>query len=1322
MRKFFNKTEQRGTLLVEAIAMLGLIALVTPTLYKKSAERLQEIQDINSASQARTMNDVIETLVSTHFLEIMLETSSESESTIKIAYDDDSSGASGEYFYKGYSSFLPYGYKPDSIRNYGTPQIYVHRDGNTLVSYIVYPYKVDPGKKRAARIASLVGANGGIITDRKEAQGTGGAWFLDSSMVEDLGISNSILTENSLIVTANEPIENSTEDNDKYLYRTPPDDPRDAFHNTMITDLYMGGHEETNDGYKGFEGFYGIYNVRKLMMHSQCNREQQFSTNFNSSMCTPDIADLYIGKPHYNEEPDSENARRYRNNGAAWIYGNLTALNEGFKITGSGSSTAEMIFKPTYGDGSTAVEGLYDIVYATGDVSGTNAEVKLIGEFVSAQKEGTTHTFMVAGSADDSSSTDPMFLGVAEGEQHSIKVGSKQGSNVYIAEKGGSVYINASDDSSSSMIHSDTHINSGGGLLYMGPDEGGWLTAGGSDHDSSYVNILKEGGSLFTVGETDAEQAMIYADFGGSSGTGSSTVSLHGKRFQVFADNHGMSSGVSAGGASANGLTAVDGFTAVTTKFTDILGSTYLGSEAMTDVSENHGDGVYSRGGWTLGVAGSAWVDQTLWARKAWLRDAGMANLHAGYKNMADFTAHPKTAWLNVYGESSGVGGGRVVIRDPNKITTENQDSYGDGLDVMFLASSGVAVLSDTEGAWVQLDHGVTHVGSLYNNFRADASDSTGVSGSSYIMGGVGVNMYTYDISASSKVDIQNGALKLYGHNLAGVENRIEANASKFGIKTSSTVYDEVEDSQFYADADVVRTRYVDFEVQKGSNSSTVFGVYPDAVANSSANVEIDGSLHVTGNDIIHIASGSHNTAKEDSSRAMFEIDPDYVRVLAKDSAGQFISNGDDNFALLTIASHDTQGSSLVDEMADTSIYIRRGAIELEKSNSSAVGGRVEADAGYGYIKANRLVSNADMVVPDVGGTAADARYDQYMVNPAYTSVMHDIKLTTRGNARLSDILPDYVLKGVYNVSNDYVEGGGRRVAVNENQEWADPYLGNIYFPMCPPKYVGLATVVPISFQIGKAGHAMPVDSANHKWQIIEGDKQANILKAAASTNGGLVYPTMEEVKSLNWNAIYQSSDTFSQFVATNDFKLEGWFWGLTAESDEYGSAKASLSWSGTDNVGKYTDMDGSSYTVAEPLYFQEGTFLKTSLKPKDDKYWEARMGFIYNTRFWDGLGSGIDGTDNILSNNTQNGGGNPTGGAVLSGYVWNLFPVVTNTLEGHATVYCYFKRSEFDPQHVLQYNPEATGYSNIDKATVSSGSEYLQRLDDPTLKYNEIW
>ena len=86
MRK--EKSNERGTLLVEALAMLGLIAMVTPTLYKKSAERMQEIQDINIASQARTMNSVIEAMMKANVTDLLTMTSSASNATVIIPYED----------------------------------------------------------------------------------------------------------------------------------------------------------------------------------------------------------------------------------------------------------------------------------------------------------------------------------------------------------------------------------------------------------------------------------------------------------------------------------------------------------------------------------------------------------------------------------------------------------------------------------------------------------------------------------------------------------------------------------------------------------------------------------------------------------------------------------------------------------------------------------------------------------------------------------------------------------------------------------------------------------------------------------------------------------------------------------------------------------------------------------------------------------------------------------------------------------------------------------------------------------------------------------
>ena len=65
-------------------------------------------------------------------------------------------------------------------------------------------------------------------------------------------------------------------------------------------------------------------------------------------------------------------------------------------------------------------------------------------------------------------------------------------------------------------------------------------------------------------------------------------------------------------------------------------------------------------------------------------------------------------------------------------------------------------------------------------------------------------------------------------------------------------------------------------------------------------------------------------------------------------------------------------------------------------------------------------------------------------------------------------------------------------------------------------------------------------------------------------------------------------------------------------------------------------------------------------------------MGFIYDTDYYKNLGSGGV-NEGIFSNNNEEGYNdssktNPTfqGG----NFVWNLFPVPTHTLEGHATVY----------------------------------------------------
>ncbi|HBO59866.1 MAG TPA: hypothetical protein DD624_08175 [Alphaproteobacteria bacterium] len=52
-----------------------------------------------------------------------------------------------------------------------------------------------------------------------------------------------------------------------------------------------------------------------------------------------------------------------------------------------------------------------------------------------------------------------------------------------------------------------------------------------------------------------------------------------------------------------------------------------------------------------------------------------------------------------------------------------------------------------------------------------------------------------------------------------------------------------------------------------------------------------------------------------------------------------------------------------------------------------------------------------------------DATLNRFRVDPAFVSVMNDIKITSRGGARLSEALPNYILKGIYELSNTYAKG-----------------------------------------------------------------------------------------------------------------------------------------------------------------------------------------------------------------------------------------------------------------------------------------------------------
>ncbi len=1409
MEKRYNILGQRGTLLVEAIAMLGLIAIVTPTLYKKSAERMQEIQDINVASQARTMNSIVETFVKSNFDNLLNSASVEGNSTLVLVYDDNTEGE--EVYPIGYSAYVPFGYTAGDLKNYGSPRVFVHRDGSTLVSYIVFPATSDPGQKRAARIASLVGANGGTASEPLNSSdtgsvlvyGTGGAWKLSQEMLADLGAydpaSPNTLPLNSLVVTAAEPITISNIDSEKFLYRVPPEGDGEDYHNTMVTDLYMGGASEPTSWTNNAEDYYSIWNVRKLTLNTVCTPGVVHSSGAVAG-CDPNVADLYIGRPTispFSGQSAWDDILNKGNTGAAWFYGNLSALKERFRLYRDGSSITTddefdvvrdsenydvLEFSRRSDTGDSSDVGAVELSVLRAQNAGSGASVEMINGFVAARENpdataGTMNGEFLVGNSS-----------VAGGEGGLIRaryVGNSSGTGTNelslntpdaimvpsgafttnINRRGGYVYIGGVGDSSSSGVLSEVYINDHGGTLSAGED-GNWMLATGGSSDANVHMLMKPGSSsVFTIGSSDVDshfmahmenervalsngRLLLYnVDSIGTEDSASFSPAVHAASLEALTGHSGE---------NLVGTSSFTGTMVANNKYFDVLGSTLMGGNNMVNAPDSSevlpAYRIYNRNDWRLTVSGSTYIDGLLWARNAWFVNSGFKELHAGYSSYSDYINNIDNGWLHATGSS-------VTMR--NKLAS--------GADkTMFEAKDSSIIMRDLNGASVHLEGGAkmeysTSTGER-NHFVA-ASEGE----SSYIemMGHDTARIYTEDSSISGVVDIQQGGFRVFGHPnvVAGAgssetySSKIVAKTGNFGIKTTKPGSESR--MQFQVNNQEIATRDVDFRIMDDDEGGedierTVFLVKPNSDNSSNANVQIRGTLHVNDNSILHISSNDLNRASSESGddrHAMLEIDPHYIQVWSRNSStGDYVgsSGSEGYYAMLRIDPDNLDGEAGTNP-GDASIYIRKGAIELEQSMPSGVLGdpsEYSSDTGYGYIMANRFVSNAGQTVPTyssaTGAFDSGIQYDQYMVNPAYTSVMHDIKLTTRGGARLSDILPDYILKGVYNLINNYEEGDSSGDPSSQTEymnSWADPYIGIIPFASCPPGYHQLATIVPISFNVGQAGDVIVEEiNGNKRFRVNPAGRQARILaEANESTSSRIAYPTLEHVSSFVFNSMTGTWSS-SSYIPEPDtqWRSEGWFMGFPAvhPTSDWSTTVSAVE-GDSSTAWKYRGGDASSdsfRTVAEPLYFQQNTWLKTSVVPQtgdDARGWRAYMGFLYDSDAWTDVPGGISRENSIVSNANDSGSNESSVTEFYSGFVWNLFPVPTNTLEGHATVYCYFDRSNFregewgtlvDPIDQLGAIRGSSGVTFRKGRKREESPGYVERLNDPTLRYNDPW
>ncbi len=99
--------------------------------------------------------------------------------------------------------------------------------------------------------------------------------------------------------------------------------------------------------------------------------------------------------------------------------------------------------------------------------------------------------------------------------------------------------------------------------------------------------------------------------------------------------------------------------------------------------------------------------------------------------------------------------------------------------------------------------------------------------------------------------------------------------------------------------------------------------------------------------------------------------------------------------------------------------------------------------------------------IPSVAG-------ENYKLDASYTSVMNDIALTSRGGAKLSEILPKYILKDIYEIRTTCDETADSSCISwngSASSKAGTPTISaNVTYPECPLGYKGVMTINPSVF------------------------------------------------------------------------------------------------------------------------------------------------------------------------------------------------------------------------------------------------------------------
>lgn len=184
---------QKGSLMIEVIAVLGLIALITPVLFRQIARRNEDIVAMQVASEMRAVKDALAAYIQA-YEENIAESCMEDDDRLfvggsYVAVDDEilcRGDAIKEAVFEFYAGGLDAGnaMMHDYVLGVYGYTVPAKMEGDVPVEYrpvlygVVYQETSEETLRMASKIAGLIGLDGGVATETGTVSGVQGAWTL----------------------------------------------------------------------------------------------------------------------------------------------------------------------------------------------------------------------------------------------------------------------------------------------------------------------------------------------------------------------------------------------------------------------------------------------------------------------------------------------------------------------------------------------------------------------------------------------------------------------------------------------------------------------------------------------------------------------------------------------------------------------------------------------------------------------------------------------------------------------------------------------------------------------------------------------------------------------------------------------------------------------------------------------------------------------------------------------------------------------------------------------------------------------------------------